>query len=130
MAGNRVVAHLRNGRLLKGTTPDFRPAADHFHIQGEDGSVAVARLGELKAVFFVRDLRGRPRPDDSTLFDPVRPGMGHKVRVEFDDGEILVGTTLGYDPSRPAFFLVPADPASNNERCYVIRSATRDVRMI
>ena len=43
------------------------------------------------------------------------------------DGEVLVGTTTGYQPGRPGFFLVPADGDANIERCYVVTAATKDV---
>jgi hypothetical protein len=45
--------------------------------------------------------------------------MGRKIGVVFKDGEVLVGTTQGYDRSRPGFFVVPADAESNDERVYV-----------
>ena len=58
------------------------------------------------------------------------PLGGKKMRVVFQDGEVLLGTTQGYQPGRPGFFLVPADPRSNNERCFVISSATREVTLL
>lgn len=47
--------------------------------------------------------------------------------MTFKDGEVLVGTTQGYQPGRPGFFLEPADRASNIERCFVVAAATREV---
>jgi len=41
-----------------------------------------------------------------------------------------VGTTQGYDSSRPGFFVVPADGESNNERIFVVRGATQQVSFI
>ena len=38
------------------------------------------------------------------------------------DGEVLVGSTLGYDPKRQGFFIFPADPKSNNVRVYIVSS--------
>jgi hypothetical protein len=35
---------------------------------------------------------------------------GRKIEVTFKDGEVLVGSTLGYDPSRPGFFSFPRIP--------------------
>ncbi len=34
---------------------------------------------------------------------------GRKVKVLFKDGEVLVGSTMGYDIKRLGFFLFPAD---------------------
>jgi hypothetical protein len=43
---------------------------------------------------------------------------------------VLVGTTQGYQPGRPGFFLIPADAKSNNERCYVVASAAREITFV
>jgi hypothetical protein len=50
--------------------------------------------------------------------------------VIFKDGEVLVGTTTGYDASRPGFFLFPADEKSNNERIFVVTAAVKTVRFL
>jgi hypothetical protein len=50
------------------------------------------------------------------------------VEVTFADGEILVGSTMGYDPNRQGFFLFPVDPKSNNMRVYAVCSAVKQVR--
>ena len=81
----------------------------------------------LKALFFVKDLAGNPAYTERNAFTSASRPTGKRVRVEFEDGEVLVGTTMGYRPDRPGFFLEPADPASNNERCYVLAAATRDI---
>jgi small nuclear ribonucleoprotein (snRNP)-like protein len=128
MAGNRVVARFRDGRVVKGTTTDFSPTRDVLHVQTGDGMVLV-RHGELKALFFVRDLFGDPAHRKSNQFPVDRTLVGHPIRVEFLDGEVLVGTTVGYRPDRAGFFVAPADAAGNAERCYVIAAATRSVRM-
>jgi hypothetical protein len=50
--------------------------------------------------------------------------------VTFKDGEVLVGTTQGYQPGRKAFFLVPADRESNTERCFVIAAAAQNISFL
>jgi len=131
---NKVVARFIDGRVLKGVTADFYPAKDVFHV-----SVAGAPAGsdpvevhatELKALFFVKDFAGDPEYHERKGFDPQRPPAGRRIRVVFVDGEVLVGTTMGYQPGRPGFFLEPADPSSNNERCYVVAAATQEVTFI
>ncbi|MDD5343143.1 MAG: hypothetical protein PHW12_01840 [Smithella sp.] len=42
----------------------------------------------------------------------------------------MVGTTVGYQKDRPGFFVIPADPDSNNERCFVLSSATLEITLI
>ena len=130
MAGNLVVAAYRDGRRVKGRTMDFLPVRPEFHVVDEHGATHPVRLADLKAVFFVRDLAGDPAHDPVNEFDPARPVPGRKIYVRFEDGEVLVGTTQGYTADRPAFFVSPADPRANAERCYVIAAATREIRLL
>jgi hypothetical protein len=130
MAGNKVVARYRDGHVIKGTTTDFLPTRDTFHIHPEGGGPAVViKHGDLKAIFFVRDYAGNPAHRPKNEFDTSKPVIGRRIRVVFSDGEVIVGTTQGYQPGRPGFFVVPADPDSNAERCYVLSTATREVVM-
>lgn len=130
---NRVVAHFQDGRLLKGVTNDFLPTKDRFHLLPSDSSPTAkpleVLLAELKALFFVRDLKGRPERRELHNFDPSKPPAGRKIRVAFKDGEILMGTTQGYQPGRPGFFLVPADAGSNNERIYIVAAAAKEISL-
>jgi len=82
------------------------------------------------AVFFVRDHAGDPEHNESNAFESGALVHGRKIRVTFNDGETLVGSTQGYTPNRPGFFIVPADPKSNIERCYVVTSSTREVQLL
>jgi hypothetical protein len=131
---NKVVARFADGRVVKGTTADFFPAKDSFHL-----SVATDPAGakpveihtkDLKALFFVKDFAGDPQRVKRNEFDPSRPPAGRRIRVVFKDGEVLVGTTTGYQPGRPGFFLVPADASSNNERCYVVAASTQEISFL
>ena len=51
-------------------------------------------------------------------------------QVEFTDGEVLIGYTQGYSPTRNGFFVVPADIKNNNDRIYVIASATEKISFL
>ncbi len=131
---NRVVARYQDGRVLKGVTNDFLPAKDRFHVvplESAPGSKPLEVLvADLKALFFVRDFAGDPKHKESGEFDPTKPAAGRKIRVVFKDGETIVGITQGYQPGRPGFFVIPADPKSNNERCFVVTLATREVSFL
>ena len=130
MPGNKVVARFRDGKTIKGTTTDFIPTRDTFHVHPEGGGVGVpVKHGDLKAIFFVRDYAGDPGHRPKNEYDTSKPVIGKKIKVVFADGEVIVGTTQGYQPGRPGFFVVPADPASNAERVYVLSAATRDVQL-
>jgi hypothetical protein len=125
---NRVVARYADGRVLKGTTADFFPNKDAFHMSDANapGSSPIeVRNCELKAVFFVKDLVGNPQHVERNEFEGTP--VSRAIRVVFSDGEVLIGTTTGYQPGRPGFFVVPADPDSNIERAYVVTAATREV---
>ena len=129
-----MVARYQDGRVLKGVTNDFLPAKDRFHLvplESAPGSKPLEVLvADLKAVFFVRDFAGNPQHQESGEFDPAKAAGGRKIRVVFKDGETMVGTTQGYQPGRPGFFVVPADAKSNNERCFVVSVATREVSFL
>jgi hypothetical protein len=133
MSMNQVVARFLDGRTLKGQTSDFLPAKELFHISANgtfDERPQEVKVPDLKALYFVRSLQGDPEHQKTNEFPPNAPAPGRKVKVTFKDGEVLVGTTQGYQPGRPGFFLLPADPRSNNERCYIVTSATQSVAFV
>jgi len=129
ITGRMVIARYRDGRLLKGTTQDFAPNRDAFHVyEGGDLSTKAVKvdLDQLKAVYYVKDFAGNPRRRDVYSFDKT-VGHGRKAEVIFSDGERISGFVMGYHADRPGFFLVPADPESNNERIFVLSAAVRSL---
>ncbi len=134
MIQNRIVVRYQDGRLMKGITNDFFPNKDMFHLVPMDappGSKPLeVRVPDLKAVFFVKDFSGNPEYNDRKEFDATKPAVGRKIKVIFKDGELMIGTTHGYQPNRPGFFVVPADIQSNIERCFVVTLATQEVSFI
>jgi Family of unknown function (DUF6982) len=134
MIQNKIVARYQDGRLLKGITNDFFPNKELFHLvpmEAPPGSMPLElQIANLKAIFFVKGFDGNPEYDDRKEFDPAKATIGRKIKVIFKDGEMIVGTTTGYQPDRPGFFVVPADPNSNIERCFVVTAATREVSLI
>ena len=128
---NRIVAHFQDGRVMKGFTTDFLPAKSQFHMTLEEQGGATkpveVHLPELKALFFVKSFAGDPEHQRSN--EPGQGGAGRRLRVVFKDGEVIVGTTQGYDRSRPGFFVIPVD-TGNNERCFVVAAATQEVTFI
>ena len=132
---NKVVARFRDGQLVKGSTSDFVPAKEFFHVAQADAPGTKPRLvhvKDLKAIFFVKDFAGRPDYTPTNEFETDRtPPGSRKIKVVFADGEVIVGTTQGYQPNRPGFFMVPADSAANNiDRCYVVAAATSEVTLL
>jgi hypothetical protein len=121
--------------LLKGFTHDFTPVKDTFHLTSElendKGQIYEVFCPNLKAIFFVKTLLGNKGYKEKKRFNEVdTSGMrGIKIKIEFSDGEVMCGISLGYSKKRKGFFIVPVDPKSNNERVYVIASAVRDVKL-
>ena len=129
----KVVLRYSDGRVLKGFTQDFFPNKDRFHFFPADnrfGEGIEVFPKELKAVFMVRDFIGNPLYNEQKKYMEAEKPSGRKVEVTFIDGEVMVGSTLGYDPKRQGFFLFPADPQSNNIRVFAISSAVKSVRYL
>lgn len=132
---NRVVVHFKDGRLFKGYTHDFTPVKEIFHLASEQeedkGDIYEIKVADLKAIFFVKTLEGKKDYDEKRRFEEVDTSglRGVKIRVEFYDGEVIRGISLGYGKNRKGFFIIPVDPQSNNERIYVLSDALRDVKV-
>lgn len=127
----KVVVRYLDGRVVKGHTQDFFPGKPGFHVRPYEpkspGEFVEVPFADLKAVFFVKDFAGNPQYVKKRAIEGSKP-QGRVVEVTFKDGEILVGTTTGYDPKRPGFFVFPIDTAGNNIRAYIVSSAVGAVR--
>lgn len=127
--GTWVVARFLDGRVFKGMTQDFAPAKPSFHLFPADGATErglTVLVASLKALYFVRDFQGSPKHAEHSAFGGSR-GPGRRVRVTFADGEVLAGFTAGYAPGKAGWFLIPADPSSNNERVFVVSASVKRV---
>jgi len=131
---NKIVIRYQDGRILKGQTSDFLPTKPVFHVSLIDAQPnsppLEVQIAGVKAIFFVKDYVGNREHNEVQGFSTERSVGGRKIMVVFKDGETLIGTTQGYDPSRPGFFVVPANADSNNERCFVVTGATEKVSFI
>ena len=133
MEGVKVVVRYSDGRLIKGSTQDFYPNKERFHLIPADnppGRAIEVSMNDLKAIFMVRDFIGDPLYKERKKYIEGEKPSGRKVEIIFKDGEVLVGSTLGYDPKRQGFFIFPADPKSNSIRVYVVSSAVEKVRYL
>jgi hypothetical protein len=131
---NKVVARFADGHIIKGKTADFFPGKDLFHMSVDNTPAGEKPVElctkDLKALFFVKDFAGDPKHVDRNEFDPAAPMIGRRIKVVFKDGEVIVGTTTDYQPGPPGFLIIPADVNSNNNRCYVVAEATREISSI
>jgi len=132
---NRVVVHFRDGRVLKGSTFDFTPQRPAFHLvteqPGGQKTTHEIQSKNLKAVFFVKTFEGKKDYVEKKGFGQpgTSPAVGLKLKITFDDGEVITGTSPGYSQNREGFFISPIDPNSNNDRIFVLSGAVTDVKV-
>ena len=128
MQTNKVIARFKDGSIMKGKTNDFFPNKTSFHLETLGGETHVIAVEQLKAFFLVKDFEGNNNYDES--YNDEISGAGRKIRVRFSDGESIIGYTLGYSPDRQGFYMTPADLKSNNERIFVVKSASEKVEYV
>ncbi len=112
-----LIAYYKNGNREQGVCHAMNIRESGFHLTCEDdngvatGKTARIRFSDLKFVANVKSYTGKF--DKSEPFHGYTPG-GVNLIVEFDDGEVLDGTTVNaYDPDAPRFYFIPKDPNSN-----------------
>ncbi len=129
----QVVAHFLDGRLVKGTSFDVSPvqSACLVHTPGGGDPVRVT-LSELKCLFIVSDLAGKPDYEGVKRVTPGDPrGRGARwLEMKFRDGEVIVGASTNYTEQVPFFAVVPADAKSNNTRVLVNRAAVESLKIV
>jgi hypothetical protein len=130
----KIVTRYGDYRVIKGYSRDFFPNKPSFHLElitGKNmGEIIEVHLIDIKAVFFVKDFIGKPSYNERKYFMEGHNITGRKVKISFKDGEVLVGSTMGYDIKRLGFFLFPADPQSNNLKIFAVMSAVSKVEFL
>lgn len=129
---NKAVVAFLDGRRLKGYIYNFSAQKDRFRLFLEQDTFqregTDVQMKDLKAIFFAKDFAGNSEYTESQVL--TSQNGCRKAEVTFRDGEKLVGTTDAYNPQKIGFFLVPADPRSNNLRVFVITKNATQVRWI
>lgn len=128
MVTNKVVVRFKDKSVIKGKTNNFYPDRPLFHLLKKKGELVEICLEQLKAIFFVKDFDGNK--DHANAYGDKIVGGGRKLKVSFLDGETIVGYATGYLPDRQGFYLIPADLKGNNERVFVVKSATKKIEMM
>ena len=146
----KVVVRYKDGRVVKGTTLNFDVRKPGFLLRplgaDEDTELVPIRLCDLKAIFFNTSLKRRESESHTRLLLDVSAAIMEKNGVAPDPAPVATETqpawptneppaaeaTVGppwtpppfdlYNQTNGGFFLVPADPRSNNERVYVLRN--------
>ena len=128
MHANKIVIHFKDGSVFKGNTHDFSPDRKFFHFIHSKGEIREIDVENLKAIFFVKDSEGNK--EHVYLYDDLIAGGGKKTAVNFSDGETIIGYVLGYSAQRQGFFMMPADLSGNNERIFIVKSATTNIEFL
>ena len=128
----KIIGRFKDGSVKKGTVQNFSPNNVSFYLLTSDGQTLVVKMEELKAVFFVKDYLGNKLRKDINKISRsnIQAGAGRMIKVTFSDDEMIVGYSTGYSSNRQGFFMIPADKGGNNERIYVITSATKKIELI
>ena len=133
--GNLVVARFLNGKVEKGKVFHFDPNKAYFPLKYEDRPYEEGRFipfSELKAVFFVKDLKGNPDYHSSVGVKELREEKkpGRKLAITFKDGETIYALAYELDRYDKGFFAFPIDPEDNNDRIFVLRHAIQKLEEI
>lgn len=132
--GTKVVVAYLDKKRERGIVDGFRPTGDGFTLfPPHDEARLHGRFVEfqiVKAVYFVKSLEGNRHFKENKLKLPPVYRQGRKVNVSFPDGETTVGTTEGFNPSRPGFFFYPADPKSNNLEVFIVTANADEIRIL
>jgi len=107
---HRVVVHLIDGQVKRGTVQDLDLTAGSVPLQSAPGVVDNIATDRLKAIFFML-APGSPKTTPS----------GQKIRLTLQDGREVVGFSEDFKTGNPGFFLRPADERTNTARIFVPR---------
>ena len=121
---NDVVAHYLNGNIIKGSSMDVAPGKGFCHIRTDEGITKV-EFKDLKALYFVKNLTGDSKRDDTQEVeqDDMRLRGSRLLEVVFKDDERLVVLCNTFPPKTERFFVLPVDMDSNNKRILINRDA-------
>ena len=128
MTIDKMVIRFKDKSLMKGRTSDFSLDTASFHLKLLSGEVVKIDMEKLKAAFVVKSLNGNKNYKCSYK-DPILWG-GNKVKVEFIDGEVMVGYTPYHISGNNAVLITPADLGCNNKQVFVVTSATKEITFL
>lgn len=128
MVIDKAVIRFKDKMLLKGRTANFSPDNSTFHLKTLNGESVSVDIDNLKAVFIVKSFEGDRKYQYN--YSDILPWGGRKIKVEFKDGEVIIGYTTYYQSVGNGFFITPADLKGNNKQVFVVTSATKNISYI
>ncbi len=135
MNNNKMVIRFKDGTWMKGKSSDFFPSIRLFQLACLNGTVVTIDLKDLKAIFFVKSFQG----NEHYIYkyeDVILWGI-NKMKIDFIDHESMIGYAQHYKClshhvyySQYGFFITPADFKGNNNRVFVLNSATEKITFL
>lgn len=128
----KVIIKFLNGTERSGSVLAFNVNLPAFHLnvmddKGRTTSEPV-NMNSVKAIYFPKVEGPELQVRTETLEHSVYTGgLGFKLVVEFNDGEVINGSSQKYSPNDKGFFLVPMNPSDRNERIYINATAVKHV---
>ena len=128
----KVVLRYTNGAILRGYARDIHPHRSTIHLYEDPQGTSKMEVGVdgLKALFVVKSFEGDPYHRERKEFVEGDQSCGDKVEVTFGDGEVMQGSSVGYHPEQPGFFLLPPDSKGNNILVLAALNAVKDFRYL
>jgi hypothetical protein len=125
----QVVLHFRDGVTDRcRLAAEFSPRDLEIEVEDADRRRRRVRVGDLKAVFFLKEPRQRQMDLESDGSDAGNDSAAI-ARVEFFDGEIIRGRVSHYSVENSGFWLYPSAPESNNARIFVVARSLQTVSL-
>ncbi|MEW6600977.1 MAG: hypothetical protein AB1499_08395 [Nitrospirota bacterium] len=125
---DKLVVRFKDKTLIKGMAKDFSFYKSYFTMKLLDGEEVKVKVDMMKAAFIVKSFAGNQ--NYKYKYEDNIPYAGPKVKVEFIDGEIMIGYNV-YDIYGPyGFFMQPADLQGNNKCVFVVASSIRELTML
>jgi hypothetical protein len=131
----KMVVRFKDRTVIKGQNVDFLPAKRFFQFKCFSGNVVTVDMEKLKAIFFVKSFQGNEQYNYK--FEVVIPWGSNKMKIDFMDGESIIGYAQHYNCLRHhvyyseyGFFVTPADFKGNNDRVFVINSAVDKITLL
>ena len=125
MKNDKIVVRHKDRTLMKGRTHDFAPGKLFFNMSLLNGERVQMKIEDLKAIFIVNDFKGNK--DYKYSYKDVLMWGGIKIKIIFNDNEVMIGYIPHHIDGVQGFFVTPADLNGNNKNVFVVKSATREI---
>ena len=104
MTNEQIVIHFKDGNVKKGTTNNFDPDRNSFSLKTIGGKLEEVNMVGIKSIFFVKDFEG----DKLFCYEykDNSSDLGRKIKIEYCDGEIIIGYVSGYSPKSQGFLMI------------------------